>query len=123
MNSITRTLCQKYTNLTDDEITHIEEMNAMLQPLANAEQADVFIDCGIPLGDAMISVNGFEQMVGSASTILNCFIMNALEGAIVEQLMLLGIDPPVFMSANLPGGDEANKRWETEYGSSARYML
>lgn len=45
MNSITRTLCQKYTNLTDDEITHIEEMNAMLQPLANAEQADVFIDC------------------------------------------------------------------------------
>lgn len=82
-----------------------------------------FIDCGIPLGDAMISVNGFEQMVGSASTILNCFIMNALEGAIVEQLMLLGIDPPVFMSANLPGGDEANKRWETEYGSSARYML
>ena len=87
------------------------------------EVADVFIDCGIPLGDAMISVNGFEQMVGSASTILNCFIMNALEGAIVEQLMLLGIDPPVFMSANLPGGDEANKRWETEYGSSARYML
>lgn len=45
MNSITRTLCQKYTNLTDDEITHIEKMNAMLQPLANAEQADVFIDC------------------------------------------------------------------------------
>ena len=44
MNSITRTLCQKYTNLTDDEITNIEEMNAMLQPLANAEQADVFID-------------------------------------------------------------------------------
>ncbi len=45
LNSITRMLCQKYTNLTDDEITHLEKYATMLQPLANAEQADVFIDC------------------------------------------------------------------------------
>lgn len=87
------------------------------------EVADVFIDCGIPLGDTIIDVKGFNQKVGSASTILNCFIMNALEGAVVERLLELNVEPPVFMSANLPGGDEANERWEKHYGSQARYML
>lgn len=56
MNSITRTLCQKYTNLTDDEITHLEEYATMLQPLANAEQADVFIDCRSFTGKTAIVV-------------------------------------------------------------------
>lgn len=56
MNSITRTLCQKYTNLTDDEITHIESYSDMLQALANAEQADVFIDCRSLTGKTAIVV-------------------------------------------------------------------
>ena len=56
LNSITRTLCQKYTNLTDDEITHLEEYATMLQPLANAEQADVFIDCRSFTGKTAIVV-------------------------------------------------------------------
>lgn len=56
LNSITRTLCQKYTNLTDDEITHLEEYAAMLQPLANAEEADVFIDCRSLTGKTAIVV-------------------------------------------------------------------
>lgn len=56
MNSITRTLCQKYTNLTDDEITYLEEYATMLQPLANAEQSDVFIDCRSFTGKTAIVV-------------------------------------------------------------------
>lgn len=86
------------------------------------EVADIVIDCKVPLGDAVIPVEGFAQKVGSASTICNCFLMNALEAAIVEKLLSMGVEPPVFMSANLPGGDEANKRWENQYGPYARYM-
>lgn len=56
MNSITRTLCQKYTDLTDDEISHIEETAEMLQALANAEQADLFIDCRSFTGKTAIVV-------------------------------------------------------------------
>ena len=56
MNSITRTLCQKYTDLTDDEITYLEEYSTMLQPLANAEQSDVFIDCRSFTGKTAIVV-------------------------------------------------------------------
>lgn len=56
MNSITRTLCQKYTNLTDEEITHIEEYASMLQAFANAEESDAFIDCRSMTGKTAIVV-------------------------------------------------------------------
>lgn len=56
MNSITRTLCQKYTNLTDEEITHIEEYASMLQAFANAEESDAFIDCCSMTGKTAIVV-------------------------------------------------------------------
>ena len=87
------------------------------------EVASLVIDSCVPLGDAVIPVEGIEQKVGSASTVLNSFIMNALQAAVVEKLIAEGVEPPVFMSANLPGGDEANRRWETRYGPQARYML
>ena len=45
MISATRMLCQKYTDLTDAEISYLESYGALLPALANAEQADVFIDC------------------------------------------------------------------------------
>ena len=77
----------------------------------------------MPLGDAVIPVEGIDQKVGSASTVLNSVIMNALQAAVVERLIAKGVEPPVFMSANLPGGDEANRRWEKRYGPQARYML
>ena len=87
------------------------------------EVASLVIDSCVPLGDAVIPVEGIEQKVGSASTVLNSFIMNALQAAVVEKLIAGGVEPPVFMSANLPGGDEANRRWKTRYGPQARYML
>ncbi|MEG0764877.1 MAG: histidine kinase N-terminal domain-containing protein, partial [Pseudoflavonifractor sp.] len=56
MNSITRILCQKYTDLTDDEITYLEEQNKTLQALANAAEADAFIDCRTATGKSAIVV-------------------------------------------------------------------
>lgn len=44
MISATRMLCQKYTDLTDGEIAHIESYNAILPALANAGEAVVFLD-------------------------------------------------------------------------------
>ena len=38
-------LCRKYTDLSDEEIRIIEHMSETLQPLANLEGADIFIDC------------------------------------------------------------------------------
>ena len=41
------TLCRKYTDLSDEEIRIIENTSAILQPLANLEDADIFIDLSL----------------------------------------------------------------------------
>lgn len=49
MEQTIQKLCRQYTDLTDEEIQIIEMMARTLQPLANLESADIFIDC--PCGD------------------------------------------------------------------------
>ena len=44
-------LCRKHTDLSDEEIRIIEHTSAILQPLANLEDADIFIDCPRRDGD------------------------------------------------------------------------
>ena len=41
--------------------------------------------------------------------------MNLLVTETVKQLIALGVDSPLWMSANLPGGDEANRAFEEKY--------
>lgn len=52
--SVIRQLCRKYTDLTEEEITNIETMSDFLQPIANLEDADIFIDCPGRNGDAIV---------------------------------------------------------------------
>lgn len=47
-------LCEEYTDLDSDEIQVIEMMAATLQPLANLEAADIFVDCPCREGDAIV---------------------------------------------------------------------
>lgn len=51
---IIRQLCKKYTDLNDEEIAIIETMSNFLQPIANLEDADIFIDCPGRDGDAIV---------------------------------------------------------------------
>jgi uncharacterized phosphosugar-binding protein len=41
--------------------------------------------------------------------------MNRLFSGVVERYLSEGLSPPVYMSANLPGGDEHNRRLEERY--------
>ena len=47
-------LCKRYTDLTDEEIQIIRGMSAVLQPLANLEDADIFVDCPAADDDAIV---------------------------------------------------------------------
>jgi len=40
--------------------------------------------------------------------VLGCTVVNALVCEVLARLMARGVTPPVFLSANLPGGDEHN---------------
>jgi len=70
----------------------------------------VVIDNGAPYGDAAVEVKGFAQAVGPLSSVTGCAIANAIVAETVARLVARGYEPPVFMSANVDGGDAYNAR-------------
>lgn len=79
------------------------------------EVADVVIDNKVPAGDAVYKVEGFSQLVSPVSTIINSFILQSIVARVVEILVKKGIEPEVWMSANIPGGIERNKKYVEKY--------
>ena len=79
------------------------------------EVADLCLDnCGEE-GDAAVAYAGWEGKVGPTSVVAGAFLMNRLFSGVVERYLSEGLSPPVYMSANLPGGDEHNRRLEERY--------
>jgi len=93
MISVTRALCQKYTDLTDDEIAKIEEYNDRLQALANAAESDAFIDCRSSTGKTAIVVcEAKPQTVPSNYTVnILGMLMNWRDEPAMDRTFRLGI--------------------------------
>lgn len=87
------------------------------------ELVDMFINNHLPFGDAVVELDGFDQRLGPTSTFCNSFVMNLLVIETVRELRRMGVEPPVFRSANLPGGDEHNKKLFDKYGRMCRHLL
>ena len=75
-----------------------------------AELCDLVIDNVVPYGDAVVAIPGFPQKVAPLSSLTGIAIVNALLAETVTLLVQRGIEPPVFMSANLDGGEAYNAR-------------
>ncbi|MHB1276710.1 MAG: hypothetical protein ACYC0D_12570, partial [Candidatus Humimicrobiaceae bacterium] len=65
---------------------------------------------------------GMKQKVGPTSTISGCLIVNAAIVNVVEKLVEKGIEPPVFMSANLDGSAEFNGGLVKKYRDQIKYI-
>lgn len=83
---------------------------------------DVVLDNGAPLGDAAVVMEGLRQPVGPLSTVTGCAVVNALICEVVARLVGQGVEPPVFMSANLDGGDAYNTRLLEENRYRIHYL-
>lgn len=79
------------------------------------EIADIVIDTHVPCGDAAIQVDGVQQKTGPVSTVVGAAILNSIVVRVIEKLARRGIDPPIFMSSNIPGGLEHNEALLDEY--------
>jgi uncharacterized phosphosugar-binding protein len=81
-----------------------------------------FIDNHLPYGDAVVEIAGARQKTGPTATMCNVFTINLLMLEVVHQLVGMGVEPPLWMSANLPGGDEANKENEKRFIPRIRHL-
>ena len=79
------------------------------------DYADVCIDDFNPVGDAVVTVPGLETPIAPVSNIIDFYIAHLLEIATVEACIEKGITPPVWSSANTPGGDEKNAAYLAKY--------
>lgn len=80
------------------------------------EVCDVVIDnCGTP-GDAAVPVDDTGLATGPTSTLANVAIIQQIVVEVCRAYGDAGQAPPLFKSANLPGGDEWNARLIAQYG-------
>lgn len=77
--------------------------------------ADVVIDNCVPVGDAVLDIEGAPQKVAATSTVVGAAIINAIVAQVTENLSLKGVEPPVFLSGNIDGADEYNKKLIEKY--------
>ena len=79
------------------------------------ELADVCIDDYNPVGDAIVKVPGFDIPIAPVSNIVDFTIAHLLEIETIRQCVERGINPPVWNSANAPGGDQKNAAYVKKY--------
>jgi uncharacterized phosphosugar-binding protein len=78
------------------------------------EVADVVIDNGAPLGDAVLDLGGGVR-VCALSSITGAVIAQALTAEIARRYVDAGREPPVLVSANVDGADERNAELRRPY--------
>jgi len=79
------------------------------------EYADLCIDDRNPFGDADYFVEGFDVPIAPTSTIIDAYIAHRMVIEAVAVMVERKLDPPIFRSANLPGGDEYNQNLIERY--------
>ncbi|MET4782745.1 SIS domain-containing protein [Glaciihabitans sp. UYNi722] len=78
------------------------------------EVADVALDNRAPFGDATLELSG-GVTVGAVSSITAAYIAQVLTIGTAQRIAATGTTPPLYISANIPGGDEHNRVLEDLY--------
>ena len=79
------------------------------------DYADIAIDDYNPVGDAAVLVPGCETSIAPISNVVDFTIAHWLEIECVRICVERGIEPPLWSSANVPGGDEKNAAYLEKY--------
>jgi uncharacterized phosphosugar-binding protein len=83
------------------------------------DHADVALDNGAPYGDAVLSLPG-GGTVCAVSSITAALLAQLVVAEVVRRLLEAGEAPPVYVSANVPGGYERNSTLEARYSGRIR---
>ncbi|OKJ17087.1 sugar isomerase domain-containing protein [Kitasatospora sp. CB01950] len=83
------------------------------------DYADVVLDNGAPFGDAVLPMAGGGRACG-ISSITAALLGQQIIAEVIRRVEENGGVPPVYLSANIPGGDEHNNALEARYAGRIR---
>ena len=86
------------------------------------EIVDIFVNTYVPMGDGVLHIDGVPEKVGPVSTFANAFAVNWIVVEAVSLLVERGIAPPIWQSANSPGGDEHNRDSIEKYRGVIKHL-
>jgi uncharacterized phosphosugar-binding protein len=84
--------------------------------------ADLVLDTGAPVGDAMVRIDGLDTPVAPGSTVGGCLVVNALKAEVAQRLTAAGQPPKVLTASALLGSERANELFEAAYDEHARRL-
>jgi len=77
--------------------------------------ADLVLDTGAPVGDAMVRIKDLDTPVAPGSTIGGCLLVNAVKAEVAARLTAAGRPPKVLSAAAIVGGARAVELFESAY--------
>lgn len=81
--------------------------------------ADLVLDTGAPVGDAMVFVPNLETPVSPGSTVGGALLVNCIKAQVAEYLTLAGKPPKVLTAGVLVGTQRATELFEAAYDEHA----
>ncbi len=87
-----------------------------------ADFADLVLDTGAPVGDAMVRIDGLETPVSPGSTVGGCMLVNSIKAEIASRLTRAGHPPRVLSAGAVVGAQKAAELFESAYDEHARRM-
>jgi uncharacterized phosphosugar-binding protein len=82
--------------------------------------ADVTLDTGAPVGDAMVRVDGLDTPVSPGSTLGGVMVVNAIKSEVAARLTAVGQPPKVLSAAAVVGSERAVELFEAAYDEHGR---
>ncbi len=86
------------------------------------DYADLMLDTGAPVGDAMTSVENLDTPVAPGSTVGGCMIVNSIKAEVAQRLTAAGKPPKVLTAGAVVGTERATELFEAAYDEHARAM-
>ncbi len=84
--------------------------------------ADLVLDTGAPVGDAMVTIPGLDTPVAPGSTVGGCLLINALKSEVALRLTEAGQPPRVLSAGAVVGAERARELFESAYDEHARRL-
>ncbi len=84
--------------------------------------ADLVLDTGAPVGDAMVRIDGLATPVSPGSTVGGCLLVNSIKAEVAWRLTRAGQPPTVLTAAAVVGAEKATALFESAYDEHARRL-